>query len=263
MDRHGVVKYKRSVWLSDALGISYAQAHRRMNGSAAWTLEDIERVGKLFGESIADVVALGVGPASVPAVLHVGSRSLTCDIWVGARVTDPTPDVLVAFRSKSGWEVRSARDAGQEETFALERLQISARAAERKLVAVLDDDVDLTDSICAHLSAGDYDARPFYRTADLQDRIKTIPFDAYVIDWIVGESSTEKAIATIRAKDPTCPILVLTAQVVSGRVRESEIAAAVTRFNLVFAEKPVRMAILRASLARALAGRGGDSQVRT
>ena len=38
-------------------------------------------------------------------------------------------------------------------------------------------------------------------------------------------------------------------------VRESEIAAAVASYNLVFSEKPVRMAILSASLARALTAR--------
>ena len=47
----------------------------------------------------------------------------------------------------------------------------------------------------------------------------------------------------------------LTAQVLAGVVQESEIAQAVANFNFVFAEKPVRMAILSASLARAFAAR--------
>jgi hypothetical protein len=48
---------------------------------------------------------------------------------------------------------------------------------------------------------------------------------------------------------------VLTAQVLAGVVQESEIAQAVASFNFMFAEKPVRMTILSASLARAFAAR--------
>ena len=53
MERHGLPKYRQSPWLADALGLSYSQAHRRMTGASAWSLEDLERVGSLFGESLA------------------------------------------------------------------------------------------------------------------------------------------------------------------------------------------------------------------
>jgi len=139
--------------------------------------------------------------------------------------------------------------------FVIERLEGRPNSATRKRIAVLDDDRDLTDSICAHLQDSGYDAHPFYRTADLQTRSKNERYDAFVIDWIVGETSTVKLIAAIRAQDATCPIVVLTAQVLAGVVQESEIAQAVASFNFMFAEKPVRMTILSASLARAFAAR--------
>jgi DNA-binding NtrC family response regulator len=148
-----------------------------------------------------------------------------------------------------------AEEAGDRPAFAIDRLQARPSSAARKRIAVLDDDRDLTDSICAHLQDSGYEAHPFYRTTDLQTRLKTERYDAFVIDWIVGETSTVKLIAAIRAQDAACPVVVLTAQVVAGVVRESEIAQAVASFNFVFAEKPVRMAILSASLARAFAGR--------
>jgi len=139
--------------------------------------------------------------------------------------------------------------------FVIERLEARPNSATHKRIAVLDDDRDLTDSICAHLQDSGYDAHPFYRTADLQTRSKNERYDAFVIDWIVGETSTVKLIAAIRAQDATCPIVVLTAQVLAGVVQESEIAQAVASFNFMFAEKPVRMTILSASLARAFAAR--------
>ena len=255
MERHGLPKYRQSAWLADATGLSYAQAHRRMNGAAAWTLEELERVAALFGETLAEVVALGQAHGSVQAVMKLGEASLPCELWIGDEVRSPKSDMVVAIKTSSGWAALCASEAADHTTYAVERLQARPSAAQRKVVAVLDDDEDLTNSICAHLQDSGYDSRPFYKTADLQSSSKTQRYDAFVIDWIVGETSTVKLIAALRAEDTACPILVLTAQVLSGMVQESEIADAVSKFNLVFSEKPVRMAILSASLARAFAAK--------
>jgi len=255
LERHGLPKYRQSAWLADAIGLSYAQAHRKMNGAAAWTLEELERVGALLGESLADVVAPGGVQGSVSGTLSIGKARMPCELWIGASVEEARADALVAVQSGTEWTAILAEEAGGRPTFAIDRLQARPSSASRKRIAVLDDDRDLTDSICAHLQDSGYEARPFYRTADLQSQVKTERYDAFVIDWIVGETSTVKLIAALRAQDATCPIVVLTAQVVAGVVRESEIAQAVASFNFVFAEKPVRMAILSASLARAFTAR--------
>src|SRR5215210_2050489 len=83
LERHGLPKYRQSAWLADAIGLSYAQAHRKMNGAAAWTLEELERVGALLGESLADVVTAGSTRGSVPATLSVGKARLPCELWIG------------------------------------------------------------------------------------------------------------------------------------------------------------------------------------
>ena len=255
MERHGLPKYRQSAWLADAIGLSYAQAHRRMNGAAAWTLEELERVGAHFGETLAELVALGGAQGSVPAVMRMGSASLPCELWIGDEVQNAKPDTVVAIKTSNGWAALCASEATDHTTYAVERLQAKPSTAQKRIVAVLDDDEDLTNSICAHLQADGYEARPFYKTANLQSSLKTQHHDAFVVDWIVGETSTVKLIAAVRAQDASCPILVLTAQVLSGVVQESDIANAVASFNLVFSEKPVRMTILSASLARAFAGK--------
>ena len=103
--------------------------------------------------------------------------------------------------------------------YRIERLEARPGEGVRKVIAVLDDDQDLTNSICAHLEASGYDARPFFRTADLVSSSKAQRYDGFVIDWIVGETSTLKLIAALRADDAACPIVVLTAQVTLGRGR--------------------------------------------
>lgn len=253
MDRHGLPKYRQSPWLADALGLSYSQAHRKMSGASAWTLEDLERVGTLFGESLAQVVSLDTAPGSVPASLRVGATSLGCRVWLGEIVKNPRPDLLVAISTASGWTALLAAEANDAPAYRIERLEAEPGQGVRKVIAVLDDDQDLTKSICAHLDSSGYEARPFFRTADLVSSSKVQHYDAFVIDWIVGETSTLKLIAALRAEDTACPIIVLTAQVTSGVVDEADIAEAVRMHHIEFSEKPLRMSILSATLARAFA----------
>jgi DNA-binding NtrC family response regulator len=100
-----------------------------------------------------------------------------------------------------------------------------------------------------------YAARPFFKSADLSAAARAERFDAFVVDWIVGEARTLELIAELRKLDAACPIVVLTGQVLSGAVDEAEIARAVRDFDLEFSEKPVRTSILSATLTRAFAAR--------
>ena len=252
MERHGLPRYRQSPWLADALGLSYSQAHRRMSGASPWTLEELERVGARFGESLADVVALNRA-ATVFGLMRLGATSLDCQLQLGEAVEDPDPNSLVAIKTSAGWVAVCASEATEGVTYKIERLEARPGDGSRKVIAVLDDDNDLTNSICAHFDGSGYEARPFYKTADVLSSMKTQKYDAFVIDWIVGETSTLKLIAELRAQNADCPIVVLTAQVLSGIVDEADIARAVKDHDLVFSEKPVRMSILSATLARAFA----------
>lgn len=254
LERHGLPKYRQSPWLADALGLSYSQAHRRMTGASTWTLEDLERVGAVFGETLVQVVTLDPIQGSVPGSMKVGSATLDCQLWLGEVVANPRPDSLVAISTAAGWTAVLAGESTEGVAYKIERLEARPSTTVRKVVAVLDDDQDLTNSICAHFESSGYDARPFYKTADLAASARVQRFDGFVIDWIVGESSTLKLIASLREVDATAPIVVLTAQVLMGMVDETDIAEAVKTFGLVFSEKPVRMSILSATLALGFAG---------
>ena len=251
LERHGLPKYRHSPWLADALGLSYSQAHRRMSGTSVWSLEDLAKVGALLGETLDEVIALVRPSESVQGVARLGAAMFDCRLWLGDTIAQPSPNQVVAVNSSGGWVALLAGEATGEMAYSIERLEASPMKSNRKTIAVLDDDQDLTNSICAHFGATDHDARPFYRTADLLSSSKAQHYDAFVIDWIVGETSTLKLIAQLRAQDAACPIVVLTAQVLTGVVDEEEIAQAVKKHDLVFSEKPVRMAILAATLARA------------
>lgn len=253
MERHGLPKYRQSAWLADAMGLSYSQAHRRMTGVSPWTLEDLAKVAALFGETLADVVAVTQPGAAVPGTMTVGTTAMPCRIWLGDEVDRQSAGPVVAIRTAAGWSAIPASEATDDVVYRIEKIEARPAEATRKVIAVLDDDEDLTNSICAHFDASGYDARPFYRIADLLASAAAQRYDGYVIDWIVGETSVLKLVAALREQDPRAPIVVLTGQVLTGVVEEVDIAEAVRRYGLTFSEKPVRSAILEASLARALA----------
>jgi ActR/RegA family two-component response regulator len=198
-------------------------------------------------------VSAGQPHASVTGVMDIGGARLPCQLWLGDTVEQPRPDSLVAVKTSSGWSAIVASEATEGVAYRIERLEARPVAATRKVIAVLDDDQDLTNSIVAHFEASGYDARPFYKTADLLASAAAQRYDGYVVDWIVGETSVLKLIASLREQDSKCPIVVLTAQVLSGVVDEQDIADAVKRYDLVFSEKPVRASILTATLTRAFA----------
>jgi ActR/RegA family two-component response regulator len=255
MERHGLPKYRQSAWLADAMGLSYSQAHRRMSGTSPWSLEDLAKVAALFGESLGDVVsAIDKPGVAVAGVIHVGATAFPCRLWLGEPVDRQSPGSLVAVKTSAGWSAVLASEAAEGAAYRIERLEARPDAASRKVIAVLDDDQDLTNSICAHLEASGYDTRPFYKIADLFASAAAQNFDGYIVDWIVGETSVSKLVGSLREKDPKSPIVVLTAQVMAGIVEEADIAEAVKRYDLTFHEKPVRTSILEATLTRALAG---------
>jgi len=253
MERHGLPKYRQSAWLADAMGLSYSQAHRRMNGASPWTLEELAKVAALFGETLADVVGAGQRGDSVAGTLSIGSAQMPCRMWLGDAVDRHAGGAVVAVRTSSGWSAVAASETTEELVYKIEKLEARPTAATRKVIAVLDDDQDLTISICSHFEASCYDARPFYKIAELLASAAAQKYDGYIIDWIVGETSVSKLIGALREKDPRSPIVVLTAQVMAGVVEEADIAEAVKRYDLTFSEKPVRTSILEATLTRALA----------
>lgn len=254
MDRHGLPKHRQSAWLSEATGLSYSQAHRRMNGASPWTLEDLQQVASLLGESLSDLVAsTSSGHDSVPGVIRVGDTELACRMWLGAVVDKPRASTIVALKTSRGWAAIEAAHAEGAPAYAIERLESRPSAAPAKRIAVLDDDQDLADSICDSLIHTGFAAVAFYRVSDLLSSSKIERFDGYILDWIVGDASVRKAISELRNQDDRCPIIVLTAQVSAGVVSETDVADAVRAFDLHFAEKPVRAPILAATLSRAFA----------
>lgn len=255
LTRHDVPPARHSTVIADLLGFAYAQAHRRLGGTVAWELKELERIAAHFGESLVDMLREDGLDDGVPAVLVVGAVRVGCRLWPGDALAAPPQNSLVALKAGDQWLVMAAPDAGAAPCHAILRITIVPTPARGRRIAVLDDHVGLATSIAGHLTDQGFEATPFDNLEELVQALERTPFDAYVIDWLLGDESAAELIRTIRASDRNCPIAILTGKMKSDIGIESEVAAAITHHSLIFFEKPFRLAIISAALTKALASR--------
>lgn len=255
LNRHDVPSMRHVTTIAEVLGVGYTLAHRRMNGTVAWELEEIEKVAAQFGESLADVFASPTGDDYVPAMLVVGSVRVPCQLIAGSAVREPQRNALVAIKVGEQWLVIPATEAGGGPCFDVVRMLVSGHGDRRWRLAVLDDDATEAASLAQHFSDRGCEVQAFTRVADLVPQMKLRPFDGYVIDWILAEGSAAELVGMIRADDRDCPIAVLTGQISSDVMIEPAVAEAVATYRLLFFEKPTRLAIISAQLLQSLAGR--------
>jgi len=255
LNRHDVPSMRHVTTIAEVLGAGYTPAYRRMNGTVAWELEEIEAVAAHFGETLASVFAAENASDVVAATLVAGPVRVPCQLIPGSAVRDPERNSLVAVKFGEQWMVVPATEAGVGPRFEVRRLQVSGAGERRWRVAVLDDDATETASLEQHLADRGCEVQAFTRVEDLVLQMKLRPFDAYVIDWVLPEGSAAEIVGMIRADDRECPIAVLTGKIRSDVMVEAAVAEAVSTYKLLFFEKPTRLPIISAQLLQALAGR--------
>jgi len=317
LDRRGVARHRQATLIAEILGLSYAQAHRRLGsggggnagGGAPWTIDDVARVAQHFGESLSDMVASGASggaggsdsgatrlqdeQGSVAADFVVEGLRWPCRAWIGEPVEVVPPGSLVAVTVAAGlassvtaatnapnfshdqvprlsadstasveaplpqWEIWPAGHLPPRPQVtplhAVKRVVIVPEQARRYRVAVLDDDRDVADSLSEQFREAGLAAQAFYSPQELSTVLTVQPFDAYVLDWILGKDTALSLVKAIRVADPHCPIAMLTGQLISKRADEGEVVAAMQTWSLMFYEKPVRAFIVAAALKQALA----------
>jgi ActR/RegA family two-component response regulator len=255
LGRHDVPAMRHVTTIAQILGVGYTLVHRRMNGTVAWELEEIEKVAAHFGESLADVFASEKAQDYAPAMLVVGGVRVPCQLIPGSAVREPERNSLVAVKLGEQWLVIPASESGVGPSFEVSRLVVSGHGDRRWRIAVLDDDFAETASLAQHFSDRGCEVEPFTRVEDLVVHMKLRPFDGYVIDWVLAEGSAAELVGMIRADDHACPIAVLTGKIASDVMIEPAVAEAISTYKLLFFEKPTRLPIISAQLLQALAGR--------
>ncbi len=121
-------------------------------------------------------------------------------------------------------------------------------------VGVLDDDacVASLNALCLnHL--GHY-AVPYSSVPAILNDLDRQSFNAFLLDWNVGNVTSKNLIAAVRAVDSAAPIVVLSGAVGSNDSCCREIAASAKVMGFIAVQKPSRIPTIAALLLSAMPG---------
>jgi hypothetical protein len=253
LDRHRVPVRSRASGLEGVLGLNYQGVRRRLTDVSDWTIEELDRIARSFGESLESMVS--EESSGMPrAILRVGEVELECRAAIGGPVAITSSPRLVAVRESSAasgdearYVVMMANAEYDGEAHEVVRVVLEG-STKRRRIAVVDDDRDLAQSMARVMGEYGYEARSLISLEQAEAAIGREVFHGYVFDWIVGDKSSEDLIARIRSTDAACPIVVLTGEMTRGNVAERELMAMARRYRFMCYEKPVRTSVIQSAL---------------
>lgn len=223
-----------------------------------WSLADIQKVYRHFGE---DFVCYSRDQSSAgserspedlcEATIHLPSRSVKCLVVLDGKLTGYEDEYQwVAYRKDEALFVTEKVDAPKDEAlFKVSKVELELKPNHVFSVAICDNDKDLADSLGDFLRNYGFAPSVFYTAADVEKAIVDTMFDAFVLDWQIGDQTSESLIRLIRlAKSPTVPIFLITGQLNQGFSTETEIAEVVRNYRILPKDKPVRPSLLAAEI---------------
>ncbi|AOK31732.1 histidine kinase [Burkholderia singularis] len=261
MTRHGIGKRQQTTELCRILDLSFSQGHRKLRGSSPWTLSQIKKVAEAYGEPAAQLFGAQaldpgmVGACAQDAMLYSGIAEIPCTAWIGGLLEPGARPEFVAYEQHGRWRVMRHTGTLYQNAYDVHKIEIYPRRAEndKLLVAVIDADTVSANEVCRYLDEQGFVTVRFASAAAFIDALQGQAFDAIVTEWMFDNRTAADAIQAVRASDnPGAPIFVLTGDLLTGRASEVEISEVIRMYDVVCYEKPARLAILSADLAKRL-----------
>ena len=253
LERHGLPKHRHASFVGEFFNLSRAAAHQRVNKSSAWTLDDFQKLGNHFGETLTQVVGAVPSPG-LPARLNLDGVPVDCRIWLDdskdagteteALDAESLPALvrgpLVAMDEGGVYVVVPAAAASGLKVRGITRLEISPDKTSVRRVAVFDDAPDVAKTVCEMLGAAGIDSKAFSSAASFLAVIARDEFDGYVTDWLLpGGDTAVHFLAAVRALPEHRALVLLSGALRNGMADPREVAAATLRFAVQLVEKPV------------------------
>lgn len=255
LDRAALPRHRHSAHIAGLLKLSYHQAHRRMTGTAPWSLEELQAVASHHGETLVDLFGEQKSADYETGVLIAGPLRVTCRLWPGQPLAQHRPGDLIALKGGSEWVVMVAGDAPTPQACSVRRLIIEPKADRPRRFAILDDDIDVARGLAAGLVELGFEATAFATDAQLEAALQFDTFDAYVIDWVLASGTAEALVGKLRGLSATCPIALLTGKAGSKEVDEKALVTAIEQHGLLFLQKPVTASIAASQFSAAFSNR--------
>jgi CheY-like chemotaxis protein len=212
---HGVREHNHASEIARIIEVDRSQSYRRLKGDVAWSHDDLRAVARHFGAKEDQLIAqiepraAAALPEPVPAAVRVPRLPPHGLLVTGHELRVDESADLVAVRSSIGWEVYADGDepAGMRR-HAVEALTV--RSQPHLQIALLEDDHNSADALVEAFRPLGLSASPFHDCASLLSILPRRRFDAFVLDWRLGDATAAPVIESIRAHCTHVPIVVVT-----------------------------------------------------
>lgn len=260
LSRHDVPRGQQAVKLGEILGLSLSQAYKKLGGVSQWTKDQLQSVASYYGVQLSELANVSVAVTDptetrgigkrYDAIMEVGGEEIDCVIQLGKQLKVARDTEFVAYKHKEDgiWRVVRPRAAPFDNVFLISSLKVRLSEPKVYSVAMLDDDRDTTDGFCEQLCDLDIDARPFYDIESLERAFVGQKFDAFILDYFIGTTTTVELIRKIRSRLATVPIVLLTGK--SAETSPFEVSQLIHTFGLNWQSKPCHPAVIAAEITR-------------
>ncbi|WP_366539094.1 response regulator [Serratia marcescens] len=184
------------------------------------------------------------------ATWYDGKANIKCKIYLStANSNEPTE--YSALKINDEWVVFHTDDIKDEVLFESKRnidiiqLYPQKQNIKKHRIAILDDEKNIVDSLQEIIANKEYLVDAFYDITSLEDSLKHHPYDAYILDWVVGTKTVFNTIKVIRnSENKNAMILVLTGQLPG--IADSEISSAINDYDITGPyEKPIKASVIK------------------
>lgn len=254
----GIGKHALAPALAAILGCSKSNAYKKLSGDIEFFGSQIELIEKHFNTKLLSSADKGE-ETLITGVLRIGQKQLPCKIELGDALEDGAVlPQFVATLQGGVWVVIEAADAlGVARALRVQAVSLvldTPLHSPKRAVAILDDNRDSADSACLFLEQSGLSATKYYDIPSIFAAMRTTKFDGFVLDWQIGNDTSEVLIQEIRrTMGITVPIILLTGGVKLGQYKENEAVQRLEttyRLNLLF--KPLSMTTLTEIVTKAL-----------
>lgn len=248
----GIPKQKHISHTSRVLDITTAAAQKKMTGASNWEVSQLVKVIDSIDMKMSDffdIYNYSVNEVHT-ATWHDGKANVKCKIYLStANSNEPTE--YSALKINDEWVVFHIDDIKDEVLFESKRnidiiqLYPQKQVIKKHRIAILDDEKNIVDSLQEIIANKEYLVDAFYDITSLEDSVKHHPYDAYILDWVVGTKTVFNTIKVIRnSENKNAMILVLTGQLPG--IADSEIASAINDYDITGPyEKPIKTSVIK------------------
>ncbi|OMG72835.1 response regulator [Burkholderia ubonensis] len=260
LTRNGIPPRSHNTTIANVLGLSFSVVTRKMKGLIPWNLSQLRDIATHFGVPPAILLDdqgahAGAATEMLDATLVIESRRLRCRAAISTKASSHAETDFIAIQSQGEWIVMERHHAHEGRTYPVDVIELRSaqQHAYAARIAVVDDSADVAETVCEYFIEKGVNAIPYYDGDSFRKALDREDFDGYILDWMLGDQTAADLVRSIRSSENgDAPIFLLTGKISTGEASEDEIARVMSHFNARCEEKPVRLPILFAEVAREL-----------